>query len=88
MLIQIDMLFKERILIKKSKERICPLKDIPINLPDQTHGAGFSSFENRCGKGHGPKQSMPGEGMDYLLRFMRLSAHLSLSAIVSIINQV
>ena len=61
------------------------LTDIPINLPDQTRVAGFSSFEYRCGIEHGPEQSMPGKGTDYLLRFMHLSAHRSLSAKVSII---
>ena len=44
MLIQIDMLFIEHILIKNSKERICPLKDIPIILPHQTRVAGSGSF--------------------------------------------
>ena len=69
-------------------ERKCPVSEKAANLPDQMRYAGSGNFIYKCGKGHGPKQSMPGEGMDYLLRFMRLSAHLSLSAIVSIINQV
>ena len=44
MLIQIDMFFKEHIRIKNTKERICPITDIPINLPDQTQVAGSGSF--------------------------------------------
>lgn len=53
--------------------------------PGPNEGRGFSSFEYKMWEVHGPEQSMPGKGTDYLLRFMRLWAHLSLSANVSII---
>mgnify|MGYP000604705741 CR=1 FL=1 len=47
-----------------------------VNLPDQKQCTGFSSFEYKMWEVHGPEQSMPGKGTDYLLRFMRLSTHL------------
>lgn len=49
---------------------------MPVNLPDQKQGAGFSGFIGVMWEVHGPEQSMPGKGTDYLLGFMRLSAHL------------
>ena len=33
---------------------------MPVNLPDQTQGAGFSGFIDVMWEVHGPEQSMPG----------------------------